>query len=85
MFEVKNDLLKFNTTRIQKVLHILVPIFLCIVRIKLYMVVLVVGEAHCEAAKSLLTAAFYTYHNAVRERLLDDSVNFEQEFHHGIE
>ncbi len=85
MFEVKNDLLKFDTTRIKKMLHILVPIFLCIIRIKLYIVVLVVGEAHCEAAKGLLTTAFYTYHNAVRERLLDDSVNFEQEFDHGIE
>lgn len=85
MLKMKNYLFEVYATRIKEMLHILVPILLCIVGIKLYLMVLIVSEAHCKLAKGLLATTFDANHDAVREGLFNYSMNFQQELNHLIE
>lgn len=66
-------------------LHILVPILLSIVCIKLNLMVLITSQANCKLAKGLLATTFDADHDAVGEGLFDYSMNFQQKLNHLIE
>jgi hypothetical protein len=85
VLQVEYYLSHLDASSEEKLLQVILPVILVVVRIKLDRVVLIAGKGCGQATQGLLPRALDTDHDAVREGLLYDAQHFDDEFDHAIE